>query len=448
MARCWSCGSQIPGGIRYLFTCPTCEQVQEIKSLRKEAIDNLDELVEVQRRGFETLSDRLSEVATVIEWGFEEIRWELQQQTDVLRSIDHTLKTPSETQANEWRRMAEELRRRGILDKSEELFLKALDLNPLDYRIYVGLAQTYLQMNQFDKAKTRLEESLFHAPPRPQIDQYYIKVKMGGEEHFIRVNSALYRRAQAPLGEAETDEEEDEEEAGNFLSLAEYEALKKQVIDYRSYSYRLIGHIYACAENYDQAVTVLQSALELSPNYEDAHYDYAQYCALVGKKEDCLASLQEAIVLKPLYFYLAPKERNFAPLRKKVQELLDLLERETSNKAKELVSKSEEMLRQIEEAIFGVGEVQRKSKKSLEKRGTWWELSQELDSAKGFYEIAKERFNRAKEIIKSGDYSELVEIEPKMGAFTRAANEAKKKADEVRQSCEESYRPWYRRWLE
>ncbi|MCL0064227.1 hypothetical protein M1N83_03435 [Dehalococcoidia bacterium] len=78
MGRCWSCGSQIPSGMRYLFTCPTCEQVEEIKSLRRETAGNLVKLAEVQRRGFEILSDRLSEVATVIEWGFEEIKWQLQ----------------------------------------------------------------------------------------------------------------------------------------------------------------------------------------------------------------------------------------------------------------------------------------------------------------------------------------------------------------------------------
>lgn len=194
MARCWSCGAEIPGGLhpRYWFTCPNCAQVEEIQTLRREASNNLAELARIQEHGLETLSDRLSEVATVIEWGFEEIRWELQQQTDVLRSIDHTLKTPSETQANEWRSMAEELRRRGVLDKSEELFLKVLNMNPLDYRIYVGLALTYLQMNQFDKARSWLEESLPHAPrlPAPK-HRKTIRGMRGGEWHEVEVNELM-----------------------------------------------------------------------------------------------------------------------------------------------------------------------------------------------------------------------------------------------------------------
>ena len=88
MARCWTCGAYIEYP---LFTCPACRTVKEIQRLRKEAVINLDALAEVQRRGFEepsnTLSEGLSEMASTIEWGFEEIGWQLQQQTAVLRRV-------------------------------------------------------------------------------------------------------------------------------------------------------------------------------------------------------------------------------------------------------------------------------------------------------------------------------------------------------------------------
>ena len=165
MARCWTCGAHIEYP---LFTCPACRTVEEIQSLWSETASNLDNLAEVQRRGFEELSNTLSEglsgIASVIEWGFEEVNWRLQQQTAVLQSIDYTLKTPTQTQANEWRQMAEELRSRGVLDKAEEFFLKSLEANPLDYRAYVGLAEACLRMDRFDEAKAYLEESLPHAP--------------------------------------------------------------------------------------------------------------------------------------------------------------------------------------------------------------------------------------------------------------------------------------------
>lgn len=268
MAKCWTCGATVSG---YHYNCPSCQSLTELKNLQKKVesysgniSDRLSYMAQVQQDGFNALRDMistdLSEIASAIEWGFGELSWQLQQQTDVLRSIDHTLKTPGETQANEWRKMAEELRNRGVLDESEEFYLKALDLNRLDYRIYVGLAETYLQMSKFDKARTFLEKSLPHAP--------------------------------------------------------------KREIDYKSYSYRLIGHIYACEEHYAHAYSVLRSSIELSPKYIDGHYDYAQYCAVLGKKEDSLASLQKAILDKPLCFYLSQKERNFDPIKRDVQNLL------------------------------------------------------------------------------------------------------------------------------
>lgn len=36
MAQCWKCGARFPGGLTNILTCPTCEQVEETKKLRRE----------------------------------------------------------------------------------------------------------------------------------------------------------------------------------------------------------------------------------------------------------------------------------------------------------------------------------------------------------------------------------------------------------------------------
>jgi Flp pilus assembly protein TadD len=164
MPRCFSCGSHV-SALR--FTCPACEGVGIMRDARQGTRD----LAYIQQRGFEQLTaglsnitEELSNLAGVLEWGFEEIKWEQQQQTGVLLSIDHTLKNPSQTQAHEWRRMAEELSRRGCLSEAEQWFQKALAEDPLDYQTYIGLAMVYLRNNEFDKARDILEKSLPHAP--------------------------------------------------------------------------------------------------------------------------------------------------------------------------------------------------------------------------------------------------------------------------------------------
>ncbi|MCJ7450063.1 MAG: hypothetical protein MUO72_20510, partial [Bacteroidales bacterium] len=121
-------------------------------------------------------------------------------------------------------------------------------------------------MHKFDDAKIFLERSLPHAPKEsierkgkecPEEDELDIILKEIEEEEKLK------------------DEEQDEE-----------------ILDYKSYSYRLIGHIYGCKNEYHNAVSALLLAVELSPKYYVAFYDLAQYCAQTLNKETCLSALK------------------------------------------------------------------------------------------------------------------------------------------------------------
>ena len=366
MAKCWTCGSHVTG---HHYTCPSCENLKEIKTLQKKVDsyngsleEQINNLSQVQLEGVAALKDSLStglsEIASAIEWGFGEISWELQQQTDILRSIDHTLKTPSETKANEWRLHAEELRRRGVLEESEEFFVKALSEYRLDYRIYVGLAETYLQMGRFDDARTYLEKSLPHAP--------------------------------------------------------------REKIDYKSYSYRLIGHIYACDEDNNKAVQALQCSIELSPGYADAHYDYARYCALSGDTHQSLTSLKVAILDKPLYWYLARYEESFQPIIVEVSNLLDNMRGEAAREVNGYVEELEHDLRNAEPSID-------KARQVMSRAGR----NDSLESEKRYVDAQKE-MKLAKDAVKSGDYATLVYILPEIEKILCTSKEIKGVADQER----------------
>jgi tetratricopeptide (TPR) repeat protein len=412
MTRCWSCGAELHGGVEYAFTCPACEQVEQIKNLRQEVSDNLVKLEQVQRHAFESLSDNMYEVASVIEWGFEEINWQLQQQTVVLRSIDHTLKTPSETQANEWRQMAEELRNRGVLEQSEELFLKALGTNPLDYRTYIGLAQTYLRMEKFGKAKGFLEKSLPHAPLQTKREE--LKV---ARERVLQRNKASewsHEKAEAFLADfgsgtsAKPTEELSDEEVDvlweKYRPITSYGNYPLP-FDYKSYTYRLIGHIYACEEDYNEARANLKSAIALSPQYTEGHYDYAQYCALLEEEPECLNSLQKALVDKPLYFYLAEKEKNFDPLRDNIQTILLKLKEERVSEAEQAISVAEARLREAKDVLDQLTEFwQRKIVR------TEYESVLKFKSALEHIEQAKKRVNKAEKSVEKLEEKEYSTI--------------------------------------
>lgn len=405
MARCWTCGSSVSGNH---YRCSACEDsLREIESLHETVSEGFADLARIQEAGFNQLSDQLSEIGTILEWGFCELSWRLQQQTEALRSIDHTLKTPSETKANEWRLHAEELRRRGVLEESEEFFLKALNEYRLDYRIYVGLAETYLQINRFDKAKVFLEKSLPHAPKGTiWVSGVSERVRNLLQQGY-KIEAIKEYRAETGVGLAEAKEVIDRIGIGQNMGVN-----VTDIFDWRSYSYRLIGRIYACEENYLQAVVALHTAIGLSPTYEDGHYDYAQYSAQMRNRETSLSSLQKAILTKPLYWYLAQKERNFDPVRSEIEKFISRISMEASNRAKDAIIKAERVINQARE---GVSQAKVALSVSRDKA--------ELKSST-ICEDAETKLKLAEDKVASGDYIAFLEAKPIADESYTLANSA------------------------
>jgi len=184
--------------------------------------------------------------------------------------------------------------------------------------------------------------------------------------------------------------------------------------DYRSYSYKLIGHIYMCKENYIEAANALQSSIQLSPHYYDGHYDYAQYCALVGDTQDCLLSLDFAIAGKPILFNLTKSERNFHIGSMDVHNFLIRLYNQTSSNAKGVLFTLEQIFNQCDLAYSQSVNIYHAITKSVEKLNkiqkketqTIWGVpdsySKDIDSLKSI--LTSVRPN-----ISSPDYSKLVD---------------------------------------
>jgi tetratricopeptide (TPR) repeat protein len=289
------------------YVCESCEKISDqIRSLEKterNKISKIDDLIYVQRKGFDSLAGGMYEIASAIEWGFDELSWELQQQTGVLQEITAILKTPSETKANEWRQMGEELRRRGVYDEAVKFFSKSIETNPLDYRTYAGLGETHLRMKMFSEAKKYFEKSLPHAPD----------------------------------------------------------------IFYKSYSLRLIGRIYYCREDYGNAIKSLKEAVEFSPSYMEAWYDLAQYYGIVGEAKKALPILRSVIEKNSFYFYLSEKKRNFDPVRSEVVQLHEEMKKEAHKEAQSVITKAKKALDGAEKRLgkFQVGKDDSKTKLTL-----------------------------------------------------------------------------------
>jgi tetratricopeptide (TPR) repeat protein len=270
MATCWTCGSEVEAAC---YSCPGCGALDDLAAIAGSVNDDatLNDLVGLQQEAFaklqETAAQGLSQVATAVEWAFAPAAWQIQQQTEAWKRLDHTPPAPNDTRANELRLTAEARRRKGVLEDAEDLYRQSLELNRLDYRTYVGLAWVLLQSNQFDAARTILERSLPHAPAVEGHDA-------SGLAHW------------------------------------------------KSYALRLIGRILVCKSEYTLAADALEEAVDLSPNYGEGWYDHAQYCSLFGHQASCIRSLTRAVKCNSLYWQLARKQGAFANAAMEVRKLL------------------------------------------------------------------------------------------------------------------------------
>lgn len=63
-------------------------------------------------------------------------------------------------------------------------------------------------------------------------------------------------------------------------------------MDYRSYAYRLLGHIAFCEDHTQEAVDFARRAIECSPKYADALYDFAHYSVVLEAPEQVVPRKQ------------------------------------------------------------------------------------------------------------------------------------------------------------
>jgi tetratricopeptide (TPR) repeat protein len=295
MPTCWTCGAETTG---FSFSCAACQGLHELSTLRREvarADGKPDRIAEVQQRGFDALKMGFPGTANTIEWGFTDLAWRLDQQADVLKSLDQLLKTPRQLQAKNHRLMGDDLLARGVFEDAEKCYRKSVELSPLDYRGYVGLAETLLRLNRDVEAVRVLKRSLRHAP-------------------------------------------KDESGTG-------------PIENWRSYSLRLIGHVYACHHNYQKAVKHLGKAIALSPNYADALYDHSQYTGRLSRAQDCVNSLRRAIANKPFYWKLAQRQGAYQPVEQEVTKLLDEIRNSEMNKASQRLKECQPMLKRLSQTF-------------------------------------------------------------------------------------------------
>lgn len=103
--------------------------------------------------------DAIHELAAQLAIDMAAIRWQLEQQTSILRGI---LKVLEESRPNEARQLVQQAvqhLRVGQIEKAEERLMRALEYDTTDYQVLMNLGYVCLHKDDLDGARSRFEEA-------------------------------------------------------------------------------------------------------------------------------------------------------------------------------------------------------------------------------------------------------------------------------------------------
>ena len=217
------------------------------------------------------ITEGFQELQATFDWGFTELIWQIEQEREVLKDILRVLQAPLDTQAKELKKRAEYAYRNGWIDDALTDFLESEKKNRYDFTIYQNLGNIYLfKKKDPDKSLEYYEKAAKYATPK---SSYYTSVSL----------------------------------------------LHKGLVKYLQ-------------KDFNEAYKATLKAIELSPEFYEAHYQHAQYCASLGKYNEAIRHLKNAIVEGDKYYCVkADSEKDFDVMKEQLKSLFKELQINAQN---------------------------------------------------------------------------------------------------------------------
>lgn len=153
--------------------------------------------------------------------------------------------------------------------KAAELYQRALKLRPTFSAARVGLARTWLELNEYDKALTEIEEArrVRRVFPEASAVEGRIHREAGYTDEAIRSFRRAIAEARGFQPEAHVGLARVYEEKAQYTeAIAEYRKAIEQLSDSEPVIYQLLGAAYERVQNYQEAISAYEKYLKLAPN--------------------------------------------------------------------------------------------------------------------------------------------------------------------------------------
>ena len=178
----------------------------------------------------------------------------------------------------------------GRAQEALPLFKRALEANPKQEQFWLSYVDTLIKLGQLDNARQILEQGKDSGLKGGKIDQLEVQLSNTVSPSSLPVGNpskqqvdgliALYK--QGKLQEA----------------LIQGAALERQFPD-NPLLPNILGAIYSGSGQYEEAVNSYNKAIELKPDYADAHNNMGACYKARGDLEEAVECYQHAIELNP-----------------------------------------------------------------------------------------------------------------------------------------------------
>lgn len=263
---------------------------KDFQSSNRDSQEGLSQLIASNERQEETLqditngvwdiSDGIKALGSAFTWGIAEVLHQFETQRQELRQIVEVLEAPLETQAKELKKRAEDAYENGWIDEALTDFLEAEKKNYTDFTIHQNIGNIYhFEKSEPGKALEYYNKAARYARPRSAFHTSYALLHVG---------------------------------------LARY-----------------LGNLEGGVEG---AYEATREATELNPDFLQAHYEHARYCALLGKKGEALTHLAKAIEGDKNYCWKLATDPAFNVIRDVVEKFLQDLRNEARKRVETLLN--------------------------------------------------------------------------------------------------------------